>query len=216
MIARIEGTLVAILSHVAQVRIAGGITLAVEMPAYTAARLGMSIGQAVSLCTFMYFEGQNQGATLIPHLVGFLSEEDKRFYELFTTCKGVGNRRALRAMTLSTDRIAAAIADRDLSTLQSLPEIGKRMAETVVATLHGKVDRFVSAAAGGFTAAPGAAASPSGGLAREALEALLQLGENRTQALTWIDQVLAAQDEDERPRTAADLIAAVYRIKSGG
>ena len=39
--------------------------------------------------------------------------------------------------------IAAAIAEKDIDLLKSLPEIGKRTAETIVAELHGKVDRFV-------------------------------------------------------------------------
>ena len=107
------------------------------------------MGQTLTLNTFHFIEMQGQGTTAIPRLAGFTTAQDRRFYELFTTVKGIGNKRALRAMALESAQIAAAIADRDLALLQSLPEIGRRTAETIVATLSGKVDAFVSAAAYG-------------------------------------------------------------------
>ncbi len=225
MIAKVEGTLDAIEHGAALVRIAtpgvGGLTYGVLLPSFTAARLAGSVGSPVTLHTLQFIESLNQGATLVPRLAGFLSTEDRRFYELFVTCKGIGHRRALRAMTLATDQIAAAIADRDLALLQSLPEIGRRTAETIVATLRGKVDPFVAAAAyagsptGSTSEAPARRAGTT--LTREALGVLLTLGENRTQAIAWIDQVLAAADDDEqaRPTDAQQIIARVYQIKSG-
>ena len=50
-------------------------------------------------------------------------------------------------MTMTTGQIAAAIVDRDVAMLQSLPEIGKRTAETIIAALHDKVDAFAGASA---------------------------------------------------------------------
>ena len=81
---------------------------------------------------------------MIPRLAGFLSVEDRAFFELFTTCKGIGNRKALRAMSLDVGQLAGAISDRDIALLQTLPDIGRRTAETIIATLHGKVDRFLN------------------------------------------------------------------------
>ena len=217
MIARIQGVLEAVQQGAALIKVDGGLTYEVLVPSYTAARLGSSIGSPVTLYTVSFIESQNQGALLTPRLAGFLQPLDRRFFELFTTCKGIGNRRALRAMTMQTARIAAAIADRDVSVLQSLPEVGKRTAETIVATLHGKVDSFISSAAYGSEGGEEPPGAPAGGpgapLAREALEVLLQLGENRAQAMAWIDQVL--RDADHRPQTAQDLIARVYQLKSG-
>jgi Holliday junction DNA helicase RuvA len=196
----------------------GGLTYEVLLPVYAAARLQGSMGQPVTLYTVYFIESLNQGASLVPRLAGFLEPEDRAFFELFTTCKGIGNRKALRAMSIQTSRIANAIADRDVAMLQSLPEIGRRTAETIVATLQDRVDAFVSGAA--FGAREGgrkgvaAAAGPEGGsLAREALEVLMQLGENRVQAVMWIDQAL--RDEASRPGTAEEIVARVYRIKSG-
>jgi Holliday junction DNA helicase RuvA len=220
MIARITGLLEAIEGGSALVRVGEGLTYQVLVPAYTAARLGASVGRTVTLHTFHFIESQGQGMTMMPRLAGFTAAQDRRFYELFTTVKGIGNKRALRAMALETGQIAGAIADRDLALLQTLPEIGRRTAETIVATLSGKVDGFVaaaSAAAAGAEAGPGATAAgagSAGGLTRAAMEVLLRLGENRNEALAWIDQVL--RDQKDHPRDVQDLIQRVYRIKAGG
>lgn len=220
MIARIEGVLESIEDGAAMLRVGEGFVYEVLISAYTASRLGASIGRRVTFHTLHYLEGQNQGSSFLPRLAGFLTADDQRFFELFTTTKGIGNRRAMRAMTLPIDRIAAAIADRDVAVLRSLPEIGPRTAETIIATLHGKVDPFISAAAyadkadpDNASAASSATSAPARALAREALEVLLQLGENRTQALTWIDQVLRDAGDD-RPVDVQEIVARVYRLKN--
>lgn len=218
MIVKIYGVLDAVEAGSALIRVDEALVCAVLVPAYAEARLAGSVGQPVALHTLFYLEGQNQGATMMPRLAGFLTTEDRVFFELLTTCKGIGYRKALRAMTMTTGQIAAAIADRDIALLQTLPEIGRRTAETIVASLRGKVDLFVTTAAFDDDAVRvGAEDSRSwgggvSGIARDALDVLLKLGENRAQATTWIDQALG---DDEQPTDAQDLIARVYRIKAG-
>ena len=215
MIARIEGILESIEEGTALVRPSGqGLTYQVLVPAYAGARLGGLIGQTVVLCTLSFIESQAQGATMIPRLAGFMTVQERRFFELFTTCKGIGNRKALRAMALDVGQLAGAIADRDVATLQTLPEIGRRTAETIVATLHGKVDPFLSAAGvpGVTDDGMGTGGGSAAGIVREAIEVLLQLGENRNQAVEWIDQVV--RSAEGRPDDVQELIEAVYRIKA--
>lgn len=218
MIVRIEGILESIEGQTALLQMPGGFCYEVLVSAYTAARLGGSLGKTVRFHTIHYLESQNQGASMYPRLAGFLTEEDLRFFDLFTTTKGIGNKKALRALALASDQIAAAIADRDIAMLQSLPEIGRRTAETIIATLHGKVDGFLSPTPATPPAKsadkPGATETPTPGrgLVREALEVLLQLGENRVQAVQWIDQVM--RDEKDKPGDVQTLIARVYRLKS--
>ncbi len=222
MIARIEGHLESVSNGVALLRTfaqgQGGLTYEVLLPAFTSSRLTAKIGQQVQLLTFHFLESQGQGANMLPRLAGFLNTSDLGFFQLFTTCKGIGFRKALRAMTLDTGQIAAAVADRDAALLQTLPEIGKRTAETIIASLRGKVDAFVSAASytTGGDGEPAAKPLPPGlgPMAAEAMEALLQLGENRVQATNWIDAAMS--DPDDPPRDVSDLIARVYHIKSGG
>lgn len=223
MISRITGQLQAIDPDKAFIDPGHGLVYEVMLPAFAATRLSVKTGQTVMLHTFQFIESTAQGATMFPRLAGFLSEQDKKFFELFVTCKGIGHKRALRAMILDTNTLASAIADRDAKLLQTMPEVGKKLAETIVVTLRDKVEHFVSAAA---YPAPGSGASDggtpaqgaSGGggrLAREALEVLIQLGENRTQAVQWIDRVLAVENEKDRPSDVQDVVAAVYRLKAG-
>jgi len=211
MISRLTGQLETIDRGKAYVAVDGGLTYELLLPQYVAARLGGQLGQPVALHTVHYLEGNAQGSTMTPRLAGFLSIEAKAFYELFTTVKGIGPRKALRAMAMDHTQIAAAIAARDVKLLQSLPEIGKRMAETIVATLHGKVDDFVTthqSATDGDQPAP-----IVGGPAREALEVLVQLGESRPAAARWIDDVLRKSPEID---DAQALITAALAAKAGG
>lgn len=243
MIARLTGTLVetdpeknrAFVAPGAQpgdadgIGSAGGLVYEVMLPAYLATRLAVKEGQGVTLHTLCFFESTAQGATIFPRLAGFASRRDQEFFELFVTVKGIGHRRALRALVLDPGTLAAAIADRDLKLVQTMPEVGKKLAETIVVTLKDKVDKFVSAAAypekaDGTQKYPGSAsgagavgddvANSGGGggtLARDALEVLLQLGEQRLDAVQLIDRVLS---QDEAPREVQDVIAAVYAMKA--
>ncbi|MEO0515431.1 MAG: Holliday junction branch migration protein RuvA [Planctomycetota bacterium] len=228
MIARLTGTLDAIDTDKAFVDPGHGMVYEVMLPAFAATRLSVKAGQTVTLHTFQFIESTAQGATMFPRLAGFLTAQDKQFFELFVTCKGIGHKRALRAMILDTNTLASAIADRDAKLIQTMPEVGKKLAETIVVTLRDKVEHFVSAAAyppgtSGSGAGEDGAASASGGaisggggrLAREALEVLIQLGENRTQAVQWIDRVLTVENENDRPGDVQDVVAAVYRLKAG-
>ncbi len=212
MICRIEGLLETITDGRAYVALEGGLTYELLLPGFVAARLGGQIGSPVSLHTVHFLEGSAQGANMIPRLAGFSSIEAKAFYELFTTVKGIGPRKALRALAIDHQQIARAIAERDVKMLQSLPEIGKRMAETIVATLHGRVDAFIGEAASSG-AAEGKPTVPMRDAAREALEVLVQLGENRPQAARWIDAVLTAHpDLDD----AQQIITQALTTKAGG
>ena len=213
MICKLHGTLETLVDSRARIDVPGGLTYELLLPAFASARLGGDIGRPVTLHTIYYLEGSSQGGNMTPRLVGFLDETDKRFFELFTSVKGIGPKKALRAMTMSSAQIAAAIADRDVKLLQSLPEVGRRTAETIVAELHGKVDKFLAAPASS-SAASGAApvSGPARSASREALEVLLQLGENRLQATQWIDDVM------QRKPDLADsqaIITEVLRLKTG-
>lgn len=218
MIAKLRGVLEALEKDRALIQADGGLSYEVLLPSAAVAHLADQVGKAVTLHIHHYVEAPSQGSTMIPRLAGFLTSQDKHFFELLTTCKGIGPRKGLRAMALETPVIAAAIADRDLATLQSLPEIGRRTAETIVTDLRDKVAGFVAATA--FAGAAGAksasycrdgAAGALGTMARDALEVLLQLGESRLEAVALIDRVLAQVD---RPRDAQELVARVYELKS--
>ncbi|OGP63532.1 MAG: hypothetical protein A2170_13310 [Deltaproteobacteria bacterium RBG_13_53_10] len=77
-----------------------------------------------------------------PMLIGFNFEPEKEFFEKFITVEDIGPPTAVRALVMPIARIARAIEERDSKTLESLKGIGKRTAEKIIATLHGKVGKF--------------------------------------------------------------------------
>lgn len=184
MIARLSGTLEELVDGHALVSVPGGLTYQVLLPAYFAERLrAAGTGKPITLVTLQYLESQGQGASFVPRLIGFEHERDRRFFELFTTVKGIGNRKALRAMAAEPAAIAGAIIAKDAKALTKLPEIGKRMAETVIAELTGKVDAFLAASeVEALERAAESRSMPADAVAADTIAALEALGESRSDA----------------------------------
>lgn len=80
-----------------------------------------------------------------PVLIGFLTPDDKEFFQLFITVAAIGPMKAIKALTKPVSQVARAIEDRDTNFLSKLTGIGKRTAEKIVATLNGKVIAFTAA-----------------------------------------------------------------------
>ena len=216
MLTRVEGLLETVSAGRATVRM-GPVAVEVMVPAADEGRLHVRTGKSITFHTLMYLEGSAQGANMTPRLVGFTSPDDRAFFELFTTVKGVGAKKALRALALPFADIAGAIANRDYDVLKSLPEIGKRTAETIVAELGGKVDRFVeakpasgaSADAGDLSDGAGEAA-PAAAASREAIQILVQLGEAPLEARRLVGRVNTVDPDLVDP---GEIVAAVYRLR---
>ncbi|MEM1328935.1 MAG: Holliday junction branch migration protein RuvA [Planctomycetota bacterium] len=175
------------------------IALEVLLPAYAAAELAGRVAAAeparVTLRTQAVLESVGQGTSFVPRLLGFERDEDRRFFELFTTVKGVGQRKALRAMARPTAWIAGAIAGEDAAALKSLPEVGPRLAQTIIAELSGKLDDLAIQADG----APGTVSEPkppAAGPAAEAISALVALGQTRPEAERLIALAIERLGED--------------------
>lgn len=209
MINRIEGILHSVTDDGRALLRCDHIIYELFLPGADQQRLATMTGQRVEFHTLHYLENRDQGAAYIPRMIGFSCSEDRAFFELFTTVKGIGNRKALRALQLPFGTIAAAIAERDVDLLKSLPEIGKRTADTIVAELHGKVDRFVELK-------PLPADSPTSArssLINDAVAVLTQLGEAKLTARQLVDRALAADPSLDSPEV---LVAAAFRLKEIG
>jgi Holliday junction DNA helicase RuvA len=218
MLSRLTGTLESLRDNAALVALPGGLAYEVLLPAYLAKRLE---GQLVStpslpitLHTLQYLDSPNQGASFIPRLVGFASVRDRSFFETFTTVKGIGNRKALRAMAVEPAAIARLIVAKDAAGLQKLPEIGKRLGETIIAELSGKVDGFLSDAEieslASAAAAVRAAPSTLSAGAQEAVAALIALGESPAEAQRKVERVAATHPNLATDRSADEILAAVF------
>ena len=197
MISRIEGVLVDVVDGVAEVRVAGsGLVYEVLVPACDAGDLMMRQGKEIAFVTLHYFESQGQGSHFVPRLIGFSSREQRDFFELLTTVKGIGNRKALRAMQVSHGRMAEAIAAGGAKFLSTLPEIGKRTAESTIVELKGKLDPFLKDPSATRRAlersAVVAVTAVATGPAADAEDVLVALGEQRAQARAKVERVMAA------------------------
>lgn len=181
----------------------------IMIPSGDAARLRLSVGDRVELVLLHYLEGQANGAVFRPRLVGFTTDRDRRFFELLTSVKGIGYRKALRALAMPIATIARAVAEKDVDTLRALPEIGKRTAETIVLDLSEKVDDLLEPGASG----DGVDASGSEEVAdagRDAINVLTQLGESRVVAADLVDR---ARRADPTLESSEDLVTAALRLK---
>lgn len=209
MISRLAGMLLSLDEGAAQLA-CGDIGYEVLVPACDQMRLAARVGERIEFHTLHYLESQGQGASYVPRLIGFTSPADRAFFELFTTVKGIGNRKALRAMQLAPAVIAAAIAERDVDLLRTLPEVGRKTAETIVLELKDRVAEFVVDG----PAADGTGASRSGPrkgtLVDDAVLILTQLGESRVAARQLAERALTADPTLAGPDA---LVTAALRLK---
>ncbi|MCA9286814.1 MAG: hypothetical protein KDA22_16435 [Phycisphaerales bacterium] len=209
MICQIEGDIVAVRDAFVELR-CDAVVYELLVPACDLMRLAGSVGETARFHTVHYLESQSQGATFFPRLVGFSTRSDLEFFLLLTSVKGIGNRKALRSLQMPIPDVAAAIAARDIALLTTLPEIGRKTAETIVLELRDKVDRFVvDRRAGAAVPAGGPAAS----LMTDAVTVLAMLGESRTTARQLVERALAA---DPGLESADAMVTAALRIKEVG
>ena len=228
MIHRIDGTLEAVHDANALVRV-GEIVYEVSVPAADVGPLYGEVDRTVSFHTLHYLESQGQGSSFWPRLIGFRSPNDRAFFLLVTSVKGIGTRRALRALSIPFARVAEAIVMKDLALLMSLPEIGRKTAETMVLELREKVTQFAAPevpargapahskdSRGPRTSARTAEAlSPqqsalTSSEVMDAMTVLVQLGESRIDARAMIDKAL---ERDPELVSADTLVAAALASK---
>jgi len=186
----------------------GGVGYTAAVPHYAVGELGACRGREVTLHTLLFLEGGMSGGHLTPVLVGFLHAEDKVFFKRFTSVKGIGWRKALKALAAPVGHIAASIEQGDAAALKRLPGIGARAAELIVAELKGKMEDIAIAAAG-TRVVDTSRFTPD---QRDALEIMVALGDGRMEAERWVERAAQLHSDID---SADDWIRAAYRIKTG-
>jgi len=114
----------------------------VLIPEFTRRQLQGELNQEISLHTIEYLEGNPMQGRMTPRLIGFLTEVEREFFELFCSVDGVGVKKALRAMVRPVKEVATSIEEQDAKGLSALPGIGPAMAERIIAKLRRKVPKF--------------------------------------------------------------------------
>jgi len=125
------------------------VAFTVMVPSYFEDLLRARIGQVRTLYTLCTIDGNANGSQFTPRLIGFPNAMDRRFFEMLTQVKGLGAKRALRLLVRPPHSVALAIGAKDKESLQTLPEVGKKLADTMIHELFDKVQSYLAMAAGG-------------------------------------------------------------------
>jgi Holliday junction DNA helicase RuvA len=154
----------------------GGVGWRVTIPLSTFERLPHGTAPAVRLLVVHHQREDRQA------LFGFLTEDERSYFEMLTEVTGVGPSLAMAVVsTLPFDRFRSAVASGDLGALTRVRGIGKKVAGRILVELPEKVKAW-GPTTGGHRLA---------GTAEDALLALVALGLDRS-------------DAEERCRAAAE------------
>jgi Holliday junction DNA helicase RuvA len=175
----------------------------VLIPEFSRRQLQTRLGEEIRLYTIEYLEGNPMQGRLTPRLVGFLTEVEREFFELFCSVDGVGVKKALRAMVRPVREVARAIEDQDAKTLAGLPGVGPATAERIIAKLRRKVPKFALMAA----REEPTAAEVETDVIEESFKALLTVGHSERDARRLIDGVLA---QKKKFKDVQEVLQAIY------
>lgn len=187
MITRMTGTINRILDDEARVQV-GPIEYQVLIPELTRRELQSRVGDQVNLGIIEYLEGNQSGSRLVPRKIGFLSDNEMEFFELFCTVDKIGPKKALNAMSAPVAEIAKAIISEDHAWLTSLNGIGKASAESIVGKLKNKVAKFLNLLPAGQAINP--RTSVSSELFDQAFLGMLALGLSAIEARNRLELVI--------------------------
>ena len=147
-------------------------------------------GERVSLHTWLVVKEDSW------QLFGFSTLYERRLFQKLLTANGVGPALALGMLSsLSAERLARAIRERDIPTLQGVPRVGRKKAERLILDLADKLDGLGGEEAG--------LRRPAAGASEDAMRALVSLGYTTSEAEK---AVRAALDGGGSGLAAADLI----------
>jgi Holliday junction DNA helicase RuvA len=211
MITRITGVVNRVLDDEVRLQV-GALEYQVLVPEFVRRGIQMRLGQETTLYTSEYLEGNPMQGRVVPRLIGFTTEAELEFFELFCTVDKVGVRKALKALMRPVKEIADAIQRQDNKWLTTLPGIGPATAEQIVATLRRKVTKFALMAAPAGTAAgdKAAPATIDGAVLEDAYQALLSVGHGPAEARDRLDKVLAG---GKKFTSVEDVLLAIYQQK---
>jgi Holliday junction DNA helicase RuvA len=172
---------------------------------YTRRQLQNRINELIRFHTLNYIEGNLQGSRMTPRLIGFMTEPERQFFDLFCSVDGVGVKKALRAMIRPVRELAVMIEEQDAKGLSTLPGIGAATSERIIAKLRRKMPRFAL-----MVQRNHAETDSTGGslVAEETFDALVALGHSESDARQLIDDALTS---GKKFKDTESLLTAIYQ-----
>ncbi|MGL4551189.1 MAG: Holliday junction branch migration protein RuvA [Gemmataceae bacterium] len=209
MITKITGVLSRVIDDEVRVT-AGPFEYQVLVPEFVRRAVQLRVGKEVSFHTVHFLDGDPSRGKVVPRLVGFQTEDELDFFELFCTVDKIGTKKALKALARPIKEVADAIQRQDAKWLSTLPGVGAPTADKIVATLRRKVTRFALAPAPRGEPLPEGVAPPpgvDGDLLDLAYQALLSVGNTPLDARIRLDKALAS---GKNYSSVQELLAAIY------
>lgn len=115
------------------------------------------------------------------NLYGFLTLEEKNFFNLLQSVNGIGARMALSILSnLSPEQIWSAIARRDKEAFKAISGVGLKLAERIIIELKNKILSGLSLATN----------NDNDGIAADAILALTGLGISRIEAQNLVQEII--------------------------
>lgn len=206
MITKITGRLLALCDE--------SLTLGVDsfeyevlIPEFARRQLQLELNHDISLHTIQYLEGNPMQGRMTPRLIGFLSETEREFFELFCSVDGVGVKKALRAMIRPVKEVATSIEEQDAKALSALPGIGPAMSERIIAKLRRKVPKFAL-----MVARAEIDSEISYDVVSETFDVLRGLGHSESDARRLVDTALETK---KKYKDVQALLQAIYQQSQG-
>ena len=186
---------------------ASGIGYEIFVPPIVLQELSASSSPESEL--LLYVSAQSGRDQPWPVLFGFLTPEQKAFWQLLISVPRLGGRSAARAMVAPIEQIASAIQQANRAYLDGLPGITLDGADKIIATLRKKVGPYVVAEEPRLAIR---ASSPADELRADAIALLLQMGLKRPEAQREVDRLLSTRDDII---TVQDIITEHFKSRAG-
>jgi Holliday junction DNA helicase RuvA len=186
-----------------------GIGYEVIVPPIVAQELAGSYPPESEL--ILYVSAQSGRDQPWPTLFGFLSPNQKAFWQLLISVPRVGGRVASRAMVVPVENIAEAIQQANRAFLDGLPGITLDGADKIIASLRKKVGPFVQPSVPRAPVRRDAADE----LRADAVTLLVQLGLKRPDAVRQVNQLLAERSDISSVQDIIQEHFRAQRAKSG-
>ena len=130
-------------------------------------------------------------------LYGFGDADAREMFHKLQTVSGLGPKLALASLSVfDPGELSSHIANGDAKTIQSIPGVGKKMAERIALELKDKVEAFIPA--GDAPAAAGTTGADKGSslVSEQVVEALVGLGFQERSARPVVDALVEEQPEE--------------------
>ena len=160
-----------------------------------------SLGKEVNLFTYMAVREDSID------LFGFFDVSELEAFKLLITVSGVGPKAAMAILSvLPPDRLSVAVSSGDVRSIQQANGVGKKTAERVVLELKDKMAGITTGSAAAVVEGIQAAASNSN--AQEAVEVLVSLGFDRSDAATAVGTMDPSLSADDMIRKGLKMLSA--------